>query len=32
VTYRFRVVLPAEGGYPFVTGRSRVVGVVVTGP
>ena len=32
VTYRFRVVLPAEGGYPFVTGRSPVVGVVVTGP
>jgi hypothetical protein len=31
VTYRFRVVLPIEGGYPFVTGRSRVVGVVVTG-
>lgn len=32
VTYRFRVVLPAEGGYPFSKGRSRVVGVVVTGP
>jgi hypothetical protein len=32
VTYRFRGVLPAEGGYPFVTGRSRIVAVVVTGP
>jgi hypothetical protein len=32
VTYRFRVVLPAEGGYPYTTGHSRVVGVVVTGP
>jgi hypothetical protein len=31
VTYRFRVVLPAENGYPFVTGRSRIVEVVVTG-
>jgi hypothetical protein len=32
VTYRFRVRLPAEGGYPFVRGRSRVAKVVVLGP
>jgi hypothetical protein len=32
VTYRFRVVLPAEGGYPFTTGRSRVVPIIVNGP
>jgi hypothetical protein len=31
VSYRFRVLLPAEGGYPFVSGRSRVVGVLATG-
>ena len=31
VTYRFRAVIPTEGGYPFVTGRSRIVEVVVTG-
>jgi hypothetical protein len=31
VTYRFRVVLPSEGGYPFISGRSRVVPVVVSG-
>jgi hypothetical protein len=32
VTYRFRAQLPYEGGYPFVTGRSRVAKVVVLGP
>ena len=32
VTYRFRARLPSEGGYPFVTGRSRVAKVVVMGP
>ena len=32
VTYRFRARLPSEGGYPFVTGRSRVAKVVVVGP
>jgi hypothetical protein len=32
VTYRFRARLPSEGGYPFVTGRSRVARVVVLGP
>ena len=32
VTYRFRARLPAEGGYPFISGNSRVVEVVVTGP
>jgi Big-like domain-containing protein len=32
VTYRFRARLPAEGGYPFITGNSRVVKVVVIGP
>jgi hypothetical protein len=31
VTYRFRAQLPYEGGYPFVTGRSRVAKVVVLG-
>jgi hypothetical protein len=32
VTYRFRSRLPAEGGYPFVTGHSRVARVLVLGP
>jgi hypothetical protein len=32
VTYRFRARLPAEGGYPFISGNSRVVKVVVLGP
>jgi hypothetical protein len=32
VPYRLRVRLPAEGGYPFVTGASPVARVVVTGP
>jgi 5-hydroxyisourate hydrolase-like protein (transthyretin family) len=32
VVYRFRVRLPAEGGYPFVSGRSRTAKVVVFGP
>jgi hypothetical protein len=32
VTYRFRARLPSEGGYPFLTGRSRVASVVVIGP
>jgi hypothetical protein len=32
VTYRFRARLPAEGGYPFISGNSRVVEVVVVGP
>jgi hypothetical protein len=32
VTYRFRARLPSEGGYPFVSGRSRVAKVVVIGP
>lgn len=31
VRYRFRARLPVEGGYPFATGRSRVVIVVVRG-
>jgi hypothetical protein len=31
VTYRFRARLPSEGGYPFVTGNSRVAKVVVLG-
>jgi hypothetical protein len=31
VTYRFRARLPAEGGYPFISGTSRVVKVVVLG-
>jgi len=29
--YRFRAKVPPEQGYPFATGRSRVVGVHVTG-
>jgi hypothetical protein len=32
VTYRFRAQLPVEGGYPFVSGHSRVAKVVVIGP
>jgi hypothetical protein len=32
VLYRFRVSLPAEGGYPFVGGHSRVARVLVLGP
>ena len=32
VVYRFRALLPAEGGYPFVDGRSRTARVVVIGP
>jgi hypothetical protein len=32
VLYRFRVSLPAEGGYPFVSGHSRVAKVLVLGP
>jgi hypothetical protein len=32
VTYRFRARVPAEGGYPFISGNSRVVKVVVLGP
>jgi hypothetical protein len=31
VSYRFRARLPAEGGYPFISGNSRVVEVVVRG-
>jgi hypothetical protein len=31
VTYRFRARLPAEGGYPFISGNSRIVEVVVLG-
>jgi len=31
VPYRLRASLPAEGGYPFATGRSRVVRVIVVG-
>ena len=31
VRYRFRARLPAEGGYPFATGNSRAVRVVVRG-
>jgi hypothetical protein len=31
VTYRFRARLPSEGGYPFVSGNSRVMRVVVLG-
>jgi hypothetical protein len=31
VTYRFRVRLPSEGGYPFISGRSRVARVLVVG-
>jgi hypothetical protein len=32
VLYRFRVSLPAEGGYPFIDGHSRVAKVLVFGP
>ncbi len=32
VRYRFRVLVPAEGGYPFETGISRTVKVTVRGP
>jgi hypothetical protein len=32
VTYRFRARMPSEGGYPFITGHSRVAKVVVVGP
>jgi hypothetical protein len=32
VTYRFRARLPVEGGYPFVSGHSRISKVVVVGP
>jgi len=32
VTYRFRARMPSEGGYPFITGHSRVAKVVVFGP
>ena len=31
VRYRFRVLLPVEGGYPFATGTSPVIRVLVTG-
>ena len=31
VTYRFRARLPAEGGYPFISGNSGIVEVVVFG-
>lgn len=31
VRYRFRALLSQEGGYPFATGHSRVVGVTVRG-
>ena len=31
VTYRFRARLPAEGGYPFISGNSGIVKVVVLG-
>ena len=31
VRYRLRVLLPAEGGYPFISGRSPVAQVVVVG-
>ena len=31
VPYRLRALLPAEGGYPFVTGRSPVIRVIVVG-
>jgi hypothetical protein len=31
VTYKFRARLPSEGGYPFISGRSRVVKVLVLG-
>jgi hypothetical protein len=29
--YRFRARLPSEGGYPFVTGTSRLAKVLVLG-
>jgi hypothetical protein len=32
VIYRFRARLPSEGGYPFISGRSRTARVVVVGP
>jgi hypothetical protein len=32
VTYRFRARLPAEGGYPFISGTSHVIEVLVLGP
>jgi hypothetical protein len=32
VTYRFRVRLPSEAGYPFAIGKSSVAKVVVLGP
>jgi hypothetical protein len=32
VTYRFRARLPSEGGYPFLSGRSKVAKVLVVGP
>jgi Big-like domain-containing protein len=32
VTYKFRSRLPAEGGYPYTGGNSRVVRIVVLGP
>jgi hypothetical protein len=32
VPYRLRALLPAEGGYPFLTGRSPVAKVLVVGP
>jgi hypothetical protein len=32
VTYRFRAGLPSEGGYPFISGRTRVARVLVIGP
>jgi hypothetical protein len=32
VIYRFRARLPSEGGYPFISGRSRVAKVLVIGP
>lgn len=31
VTYQFRAMLPAEGGYPFIGGHSGVVKVIVLG-
>jgi len=31
VRYRFRALLSREGGYPFATGHSRVIGVTVRG-
>jgi hypothetical protein len=32
VAYRFRALLPVEGGYPFAAGHSRIARVVVEGP